>query len=570
MNKTAAVSSIFLSAWILSLMQITAQARSATFRFERAVFMQKSCVTKISKEEMEMLLKDANPVILKSFANDPELKKKQIENIKELFALACQAVKEGFADDSKVKRELEDIRIELLAAGYDREINKDKVSNPPFSGISEDRVKEFYLKPDNLNEFKEFINAKIALAKESKQIPEDYQPKDEEIAQAKQYFAKTRIYAAESKENLGKLPPDFSRKVEFTIKLQEAQYLSKLYAQKVLEGKTQAADEEIRTYIADRPEFDTNVKKAKAEKILQRAKSGEDFAKLAKEFSEDPGSKDSGGLYENVPQGVMIREFEQAALSLTDGQIYSSPVETNYGYHIIKLEKKETSKNKEGKEVATYSVRHILISTTVKDPDNPMARDMPLMDYVKNKITAEKEKKLLDKIIKENPIEVAEDFQIPNVSDEQTQQTSQRQSEKKNKTLPKFIKNHLDRLYKGWKLSPTEKDCAASAEDVNNGIVEGNFNGDKKPDYAVKFTRGKRSYIIAFLALTKGYKAFVLHNYSDADEVKYLSLGIWEKGKTYETEDRSIVLKYDAPSDFRCESDVGGIHLYQNGKFTAY
>ncbi len=79
-------------------------------------------------------------------------------------------------------------------------------------------------------------------------------------------------------------------------------------------------------------------KKAQAEKILARAKKGEDFAALAKEFSDDPGSKDTGGEY-TFPRGQMMPEFEAAAFSLKTNQV-SDLVTTVYGYHIIKLSEK--------------------------------------------------------------------------------------------------------------------------------------------------------------------------------------------------------------------------------------
>lgn len=72
----------------------------------------------------------------------------------------------------------------------------------------------------------------------------------------------------------------------------------------------------------------------KIQEVLQKAKAGADFAALAKEYSEDPGSKDNGGEY-TFPRGQMVPEFEQAAFSLEDGQV-SDVVETQYGYHVIK------------------------------------------------------------------------------------------------------------------------------------------------------------------------------------------------------------------------------------------
>lgn len=74
----------------------------------------------------------------------------------------------------------------------------------------------------------------------------------------------------------------------------------------------------------------------KMEGILSRAKGGEDFAELAKTYSEDPGSKENGGLYENFGRGQMVKPFEDAAFSVPIGEI-SDIVETTFGYHIIKV-----------------------------------------------------------------------------------------------------------------------------------------------------------------------------------------------------------------------------------------
>ncbi len=71
-----------------------------------------------------------------------------------------------------------------------------------------------------------------------------------------------------------------------------------------------------------------------AESLLKRVRTGEDFGKLAKEFSQDPGSKERGGEY-LFPRGQMAMEFETAAFGLRPGQI-SDVVTTKYGFHIIK------------------------------------------------------------------------------------------------------------------------------------------------------------------------------------------------------------------------------------------
>lgn len=75
----------------------------------------------------------------------------------------------------------------------------------------------------------------------------------------------------------------------------------------------------------------------KAEDILAKAKAGEDFAELAKKYSEDPGSKESGGLYNDFGRGQMVQSFEDASFNTPIGEL-SDIVETTYGYHIIKVE----------------------------------------------------------------------------------------------------------------------------------------------------------------------------------------------------------------------------------------
>jgi foldase protein PrsA len=94
------------------------------------------------------------------------------------------------------------------------------------------------------------------------------------------------------------------------------------------QGKDDAAKAEIRK---------------KIEGLLSRAKAGEDFAQLAKDNTEDPGSKQTGGLYENFPRGQMVKPFEDAAFSVPVGGI-SDIVETQYGFHILQVvdRKKET------------------------------------------------------------------------------------------------------------------------------------------------------------------------------------------------------------------------------------
>jgi peptidyl-prolyl cis-trans isomerase C len=88
-------------------------------------------------------------------------------------------------------------------------------------------------------------------------------------------------------------------------------------------------------------ELPANVKAEKrklAEELVKRARAGEDFAKLVRENSEDPGSKERGGEY-TFSRGQMVKEFEAAAFSLGTNQV-SDVVTTQFGYHVIKVSEK--------------------------------------------------------------------------------------------------------------------------------------------------------------------------------------------------------------------------------------
>lgn len=83
-------------------------------------------------------------------------------------------------------------------------------------------------------------------------------------------------------------------------------------------------------------EEDKKAAKKKADDILVRAKNGEDFAALAKEYSEDTVSGNNGGDLGYFGKGVMVPDFEKVAFGMNAGEI-SDLVESQFGYHIIKV-----------------------------------------------------------------------------------------------------------------------------------------------------------------------------------------------------------------------------------------
>src|SRR6266511_3329394 len=80
-----------------------------------------------------------------------------------------------------------------------------------------------------------------------------------------------------------------------------------------------------------------NKSKAKVEAVIKRAQAGEDFAKLAKEVSEDTANAGQGGDLGFVAPGDLMPQFEQPAFALKKGEVSPAPVRTPLGYHAIKV-----------------------------------------------------------------------------------------------------------------------------------------------------------------------------------------------------------------------------------------
>lgn len=146
---------------------------------------------------------------------------------------------------------------------------------------------------------------------------------------------------------------------QFTAMMSE-----QLAVQKLLDEETKSAatvtDEDLKKFYDENPEQfkkpelasarhilikseatdDAKTKEAakkKAEGIRERLVKGEDFAKVATETTDDPGSKAKGGLYEDIPRGMMVKPFEDAVFSQKIGDV-GPLVETQFGFHIVKVE----------------------------------------------------------------------------------------------------------------------------------------------------------------------------------------------------------------------------------------
>lgn len=102
--------------------------------------------------------------------------------------------------------------------------------------------------------------------------------------------------------------------------------------------------------------------KHEAYSLYERIKKGEDFAKLAEEYSQDASGKDGGDLGW-FGRGRMVKPFEEAVFALEKIDDISEPVMSQFGWHIIKLTDKKTKKNEKGENEPEVRASHILLKT---------------------------------------------------------------------------------------------------------------------------------------------------------------------------------------------------------------
>ena len=100
-------------------------------------------------------------------------------------------------------------------------------------------------------------------------------------------------------------------------------------------------------------------RRKQAEAIHARLAGGEDFAKLASELSEDPGSKESGGDLGFFKRGQMVKPFEDAAFALQPGEL-APVVRSDFGFHVLRVEERKAAQLRTFEEVKEELAREIL------------------------------------------------------------------------------------------------------------------------------------------------------------------------------------------------------------------
>ncbi len=148
--------------------------------------------------------------------------------------------------------------------------------------------------------------------------------------------------------------------------------------------ETREASHILLTVKSDASEAEQDEVKQKIEELKTRIDQGEDFATLARQSSQDPGSAAAGGDLGEVEKGMMVKPFETTLFAMNEGEV-SEPVKTQFGWHLIKLKKISGGKTRSfdeardqlKQEIATekaegqvYDLAESLSNTTYEQPDS--------------------------------------------------------------------------------------------------------------------------------------------------------------------------------------------------------
>jgi len=290
-------------------------------------------LTHLSAADLETLL-EGMPESRRAFFSTPDGRRQLADQIRHALAMAQEARRLGLLGRTEVAAQLEIQKASLLASAYrDRH---------PDAEVSEEEIERFFrTNPMALDQVLA-ANPNLARSALTEQV-------------RRQYGELILLAERARKEGLDRDP-----RVALQLRI-FPEFILQSYMLRELQRRTSVSDDEIRRYYEEHknefeqvrarhilfstrpiardgnPPPDKEAVRRKAREVLRRARAGEDFAALAREFSDDPGSKDKGGDLDFFGRGRMVREFEEAAFSLQPGQI-SDLIETSYGFHIIKVE----------------------------------------------------------------------------------------------------------------------------------------------------------------------------------------------------------------------------------------
>lgn len=353
---------------------------------------------RLTAEDMSLLIEGLNfqPEIMNELATKPEERKAFAVDVRRLLAAGAEARSAGYAERPELKLQLELGRAFVIAQEYFKRQQAAGVKESALV-VSDAEIDAFLKEPASAAQFEAFVSdyTKNGPARGT-------QLNDAQRKQLGQQYA--RIMVGMRKGIAAGLGRD--RQTQLLILHQQSRLLASAYINDPARHY-EATEAELDAYLAKHPELDTKALRAKAEDILRRARAGEDFAKLADEFTEDPSGKGRGGDLGWFGRGMMVKPFEDAAFALKPGEM-SGVVESPFGFHIIKLEERRAPTQGGGAE--EVHARHILVRFTGGPSDG--GPPMSPRDRARAAVEDEKRDRALDELSARHRVSVAEDYVV--------------------------------------------------------------------------------------------------------------------------------------------------------------
>ncbi len=355
---------------------------------------------KLSTQDMEMLVKEMlPPTAQQQLADKPEEKKMFVKRIKELLALANAAERDGLGQDKEGLSQIELQTDIALRDAYekknpgstpsDADINAYYQANPKvwdnFLELNPQLTQQAQSAPAQLENIKKRFGQIKVLAERGRQSG----LLNERATQLRVLIGRSQVLASAYVSNLQKNPEKLVTDADVEKYYSEhPEEFDEVHARHIListEAPEEPAAEGDKGKKADKPKaLSKDEARSKAQAILERIRKGEDFAKLAGEFSDDPGSKTNGGDLDFYAKGGgFVKPFEDALFTIKPGEV-SDLVETQFGYHIIKVEERRVA--------------------AVDDPQTKQK--------IRQKLQEEKLEQHFEELVVSSGVEVAEDFTI--------------------------------------------------------------------------------------------------------------------------------------------------------------
>jgi hypothetical protein len=390
------------------------RAQDVRARSER---LEAEIVRGLSDEELSLILTNQATTdrgSVEFLLKTPDARRNFLKSLREHFALAAQARREGLSEDEKFRVNVEYKKNILLADLYRAKLT---AAQGKYYVVPQESIENVWRTVENEKRFEldmetlRTIQIEVAKARGDESVYTKLQGGS--LEKARNNWANAKVLS-----DLAKADADFMAQpaIGLRFKVLEAGILSVDYLRKHWTDKIKATPAEIGNHLAANPALDVGKKREKAEAALKRVAAGEDFAKVATELSEDRSTRSKGGLYENTTPEDIWPEVANAALALEPGRFADRIVETNTGFHVVKLEKKQVVKNPDGSEKITFSVRHILLQRAFEDPlhNNP---DVPAPfisaeTVAKNEIERQKRDAFVSWTISKNDISIPEDVAL--------------------------------------------------------------------------------------------------------------------------------------------------------------